>query len=103
MPITSSAKRALRKDQRRTLVNRRTKDKFKLAIKSIEQNPNQSNLSEAFSAIDRSAKKNLIHPHKAARIKSRLSKLTTTSSPVSAKPKKSSKKATSRPTQSVKS
>lgn len=75
MPLTKSAKKALRMDQSRTLVNRRIKNIMKLAVKAFRVNPASESLSKAYQAIDRAAKKNLIHKKKGGRLKSQLSKL----------------------------
>lgn len=75
MPVTSSAKKALRRDKRRTRVNLRIKRKMKTALKRAKAKPTKKNLALAYSALDRAVKKKLIHKKKAARLKSRLSKM----------------------------
>ncbi len=75
MPITVSAKKALRRDQRRTLVNRRLRHQLKKSLKLARKNPTKKLLSQAASTLDRAAKKRVIHPNRAARLKSRLTKL----------------------------
>jgi len=75
MPVTQSAKKALRRDQRRATVNSQIKEKIKAALKQARKNPNKKNLESAFSALDRAAKKKFIHQNKANRLKSRLAKL----------------------------
>lgn len=80
-PVTQSAKKALRRDKRRTLVNLRIKKKMKIAIKSARERPTKKNLTLAYSLLDRAVKKNLIHPNKAARLKSQLAKKTVKKSP----------------------
>ncbi len=72
MPITKSAKKALRKDKRRAQVNRKIKDRVKAALKKTRKNPNKKNLREVFSFLDRAAKKKVIHKNRANRLKSRL-------------------------------
>lgn len=74
MPLTSSAKRALRKDKRRTVVNKRVKSIMKSAVKAVQENKNAETLPTAYQAIDRAAKKNLIHKKKASNLKSQLAK-----------------------------
>lgn len=76
MPLTQSAKKALRRDKRRTLVNLRIKKKMKTAIRSARERPTKKNLTLAYSALDRAVKKHVIHRKKAARLKSRLAKKT---------------------------
>lgn len=75
MPVTVSAKKALRQDQRRMIVNRRIRDRLKRALKQARENPTKKLLSQATSILDRTAKKGVVHPNKAARLKSRLAKL----------------------------
>lgn len=72
MPITNSAKKTLRRDKRRTAVNKRIRKKLKEAIKKARQKPTKKNLSQATSVLDRAAKKKVIHKNKANRLKSRL-------------------------------
>lgn len=75
MPITVSAKKALRRDRRRTIINKRIRKKIKAALKKARQKPTKKILAEAASVLDRAAKKKVIHKNKAARLKSRLTKL----------------------------
>jgi small subunit ribosomal protein S20 len=75
MPITASAKKALRQDRRRAIINKRIKRKIKETLKKARQKPTKKTLAEAASALDRAAKKKIIHKNKAARLKSRLAKL----------------------------
>lgn len=75
MPVTKSAKKALRKDRRRTLINRRIRRQLKEALKETRANPTKKLLAQAASILDRAAKKRVIHPNKAARLKSGLAKL----------------------------
>jgi small subunit ribosomal protein S20 len=72
MPVTTSAKKALRRDKRRTLINKPVRSKMKSAIQKTNEDPNPENISAAYSAIDRASKKRVIHANKADRIKSRL-------------------------------
>ena len=75
MPITQSAKKALRRDKRRTIVNLRIKKKIKSVLKKVKGKPTKKNVALTYSTIDRAVKKNIIHRNKAARLKSRLTKL----------------------------
>lgn len=75
MPILKSSKKALRRDRRRGVVNKKIKDNLKEVLKKTRKNPNIKNLSLAASFLDRAAKKKIIHNNKANRLKSRLSKL----------------------------
>ena len=93
MPVTKSAKKALRTATRRHEENLLQKDAYKKAVKSVKKAvvAGSTELASLFSAaqssLDKAAKNNTIHPNKAARLKSRLNKKMTTTSaiPVSAK------------------
>ena len=75
MPILKSSRKALRRDRRRAVVNRKNMKKIKLVLKKTRKNPTLKNLAEAARFLDRAAKKKVIRPHKASRLKSRLNKL----------------------------
>lgn len=64
MPVTSSAKKALKVATRRGAENRRVRERMKAAIKTNDES--------AQSKIDRAVKANIIHRNKAARLVSRL-------------------------------
>jgi small subunit ribosomal protein S20 len=75
MPITKSAKKALRQDRRRAISNRLTRQQLKRAMAQIKKKP-PKDLTEIYRLLDRAAKKGIIHKNKAARLKSRLAKIT---------------------------
>jgi ribosomal protein S20 len=75
MPVSKSAAKALRGSKRKTATNKPIRSRFKKTVKSMREKPSASNLSQAFSALDRAAKKNVIKKQKANRLKQRLSKL----------------------------
>jgi len=75
MPILKNAKKALRASQRKTIINTQLKSKMKTAIDEMKKSPAADKLSVAFSALDRSVKKNIVQKNKAARVKASLSKL----------------------------
>lgn len=75
MPIIKSAIKKLRKDKKRTVINRQKENVLKDALKKARKTPNVKNVQEAESIIDKAAKSNLIHKNKAARLKSKLAKL----------------------------
>ena len=81
MPITQSAKKAIRGSLRKKAFNDQRKKMMKEIIKKIEKTvkTNKSSavkmLSSAFQAIDKSAQKGVIKKNNAARKKARLSKL----------------------------
>lgn len=75
MPITKSAIKALRKDRKRAESNRPLRTRVKSTTDIFTATPTLEGLSKAFQAIDRAAKKHIMHKNKAARMKSKLSKL----------------------------
>lgn len=75
MPITKSAKKKMRQDKRRTIINQKIRQQMKLALKKMRQTPTKQNLQKVSQLLDRAAKKGIIHKNKASRLKSRLSKL----------------------------
>lgn len=74
MPITSSAKKALRQGARRNAVNAVRRKVLKNTIKAFKKNPNAENLRLVYKKLDKAAKVNIIKNNTAARMKSRLSK-----------------------------
>jgi len=75
MPITKSAKKALRQSRRRTVFNQRVKKKAKELIRAFRKSPSRKKLAEVYSALDKAAKRNVFHKNKSARLKRRLTKL----------------------------
>jgi len=78
MPITKSAKKALKKDRKRTVINKLRKKTTKEAIKAFKKTLGKKEFKRAISLIDRLAKNKVIHKNKAARLKSHLTKLLAT-------------------------
>lgn len=77
MPITKGAIRKLIADKRKAATNLKVKKAYKAAVLAMRKKPTASALSAVFMRLDRAAKNNIIHKNKAARLKSRLSKLLT--------------------------
>ncbi len=75
MPILANAKKALRVSKKKTVANRRTKSLVKTFVDKVMKTPTAESLAAAFSQVDKAVKKNVIHRNKAARMKSRMSKL----------------------------
>ena len=82
MPITKSAKKALRQSKKRRLRNIRRKKAFKDIVKNIRKLALENKKKEAekllpgaYQAIDKTAKIGIIKKNTAARKKSRLTKL----------------------------
>ena len=74
MPIIKSAKKRVRVAEKATIRNVKTKRSMKTALKAFSKKSSTDTLKDAQSAIDKAAKKNVIHKNKAARLKSRAAK-----------------------------
>ncbi len=100
MPVTKTAKRALRASDRKAYINKIITYNLESAIRIAKKSGKQADVSRVFSMADRAVKKDLIHKNKASRIKSRLSNFvekTFGKKAIAAKPVKS-KKTTVKPT-----
>lgn len=82
MPITLSAKKALRQSVRRHLRNLRRKKAYKDAVKNVKRLVAANKKEEAvkllpqlYKTLDKTAKTKAIKKNKANRLKSRLTKL----------------------------
>lgn len=81
MPVIKSAKKKLKQDKKRTLVNKALRIAFKDAVKDAKKSKTSEKIVIAVRLVDKAAKKKLIHKNKAARIKSSLSKLNKSTEP----------------------
>lgn len=79
MPITKSAKKALRQTRRRTVRNLRRKETYKKVLKQVRKLLAAKKLADAeklvpqaYKALDKAAKTGVLKPNAAARRKSRL-------------------------------
>ena len=84
MPITSSAKKALRQSARRRARNLVRQDAYKTAVKNFRKLVASKKLAEAreglarvYKVLDKAAKTGVIKHNKASRLKSRLARLLT--------------------------
>ena len=75
MPVTKTAKRALRSSLRKNKVNKLIISKLEIAIREARKTKSKNAVLKAISLSDIASKKKAIHKNKAARIKSALSKL----------------------------
>lgn len=82
MPVTKSAKKALRQSKRRQVRNlavksamKETVKEFRRAIEAKDSTKARELLSLVYQKLDKAAKRNIIHQNTAARKKSRLSRL----------------------------
>jgi small subunit ribosomal protein S20 len=72
MPITKGAIRKLRADKVKAIGNLKTRKAMKDALARARKKTTPATIKEAFRALDRAAKKGVVHKNKAARLKSRL-------------------------------
>ncbi len=79
MPQLTQAKKALRTSQRKRVINDRWRRKLRAALNEVRDalaNNSKEDAEKAMlkaeSVLDRTARRNIIHPNKAARKKSRL-------------------------------
>lgn len=97
MPVLKHAKKKLRQDKKRTIDNLKIKTTYKKLLKAAKVKKSPEAVALAYKAIDKAAKKNVIHDNKAARLKSSLTKVVSgktreiTSKPKSAKASKAAK------------
>lgn len=75
MPVTTTAKRALRGSKNKESINKILMGKLEVAIRIAKKSKTPGKVVIASSLADRAAKRKIIHKNKAARIKSQLSKL----------------------------
>lgn len=82
MPITSSAKKALRASKNKAVFNARRKKDLLSTVKDVKKLIADKNTKEAekslalaYKAIDKACKTKMIHKNTAARKKSRLAKM----------------------------
>lgn len=75
MPITVQALKKQRHDRKRTAQNAKTKFDLREIVKSTRKHATAKGMSKTFSVLDKAVKTKIIHKNKAARLKSRLSKL----------------------------
>lgn len=75
MPITKQAVKKLRRDKSVETHNAKIRTSLRDAVKAMRRHPTAKALSLAFGRLDKAAKTNIVHKNKAARLKSRLSKL----------------------------
>jgi len=91
MPVTKTAKRALRSSKRKEGVNKVIKSQLEIALRVAKKTKSPKDTIVAISLTDRAAKKKVIHKNKAAHIKSSLSRLAKPQSKAKKSPKKTSR------------
>lgn len=75
MPVTKTAKRALRGSLRKQRVNKTLNTRLEIALRHAQKGKKEKDIRLASSLADKASKKKIIHKNKAARIKSSLSRL----------------------------
>lgn len=75
MPVTKTAKRALRVSARKGSHNKIITTRLEAAIRLAKRDKASEAIKKAMSLADQAAKKKAIHKNKAARVKSALAKL----------------------------
>lgn len=75
MPVTKTAKRALRVSKKKKTLNSKDIANLEISLRNAKKSKKEADVKKASSLADRAAKKHIIHKNKAARIKSALSKL----------------------------
>ena len=75
MPVTTTAKRALRSSKNKESINKIIIGKLEAAVRVAKRSKTAEKIITAISLADKAAKKRVIHKNKAARIKSQLSKI----------------------------
>ena len=76
MPNIKSAKKRMNLSRKRAIHNRAARARIRTAVKKVRNAEDaetaDARLAEAVALLDRAGRKNLIHPRKAARMKSQL-------------------------------
>lgn len=96
MPLTKTAKRALRSSKRKEGVNQLIKKNLEISIRRAKAQRSDVAIKTAISLSDRAAKKKVIDKNKAGRIKSQLSKFLKVKTRLVKKNKPAKKKTTSK-------
>lgn len=76
MPIIKSAKKRLRQSKKRRIYNARYEHTYKKALKQLKRNAKNKKeaLADTYKAIDKAAKKGILHKKRASRLKSKASR-----------------------------
>lgn len=77
MPLTRSAIKKMRQDERRTAHNRSIRTRVRNLLGTVRKSKDGTRLPEVYSLLDRAAKTRVIHPRAASRLKSRIAKVAT--------------------------
>ncbi len=88
MPVTKTAKRALRVSEKKGVFNKILLSRLETLVRQAKKSKTKEKITSAMAFLDKAAAKNAIHRNKAARIKSVLSKLLPKVSKKKSAPKK---------------
>ena len=93
MPVTKTAKRALRSSKNKEEGNKLIISELEVAIRKAKKTKSSISVRKAISLTDRAQKKGIVHKNKASRMKQSLSKLakTTKTTKTKSSPKNTSK------------
>lgn len=75
MPVTKTAKRALRGSFKKQSINKIALTRLEVAIKKAKSSKNKKDIEKAISLADKTAKIKAIHKNKSSRIKAQLSRI----------------------------
>lgn len=75
MPIIIGAKKALRQNKKRYLLNSKKRLALKNLVKKTTKSKTKKDLSLLYSVADKAVKSGIIHKNKAKRIKSKLARI----------------------------
>ncbi len=75
MPTHKSTAKRLKTSQKANAKNKAIKSRISTLVKKMEAAPSDASLKEVASFLDKAARTGALHPNKASRIKSRLTKL----------------------------
>ena len=79
MPVIKSAKKKMKQDVKRTLLNKKYEDAYKKIIDKVKKHKKGGKvgdlLKKAYQAIDKAAKKKIMHKNKASRLKGMVARL----------------------------
>lgn len=75
MPVTKTAKRALRGSRRKAAKNSVIRKSLEIAVRLAKKTKKVDDVKKAVSLADMASKKDVIHKNRASRLKSSLSKI----------------------------
>jgi len=92
MPVTQTAKRALRSSKNKEEANKLISSELEIAIRKAKKAKSPTSVRNAISLTDRASKRGLFHKNKASRMKQSLAKLAKPAPKKTTKTKSSPKK-----------